>query len=204
MKKKFMENKKFRLITMLLITVLIVAGFSFAWFIMRTTDANQQLSVSNFQAEPECSFYGYEGDMGAYTDNDGLIVLSTNPGAVNYIGKLRINVKYRGEGSAYLRVKMAHEFSTGGFASQYTSYVPYTTEDNWYDNRGNDFCFYYKDVLKAESNETFESVSLLTGVDSDLIKEIAEGVEIKVAIETDMVQINRYPQLWGIDKLPWK
>ncbi len=205
MKKKFMEDKKFRLITVLLVTVLIVVGFSFAWFIMRTTDYNQTSSVSNFQANPVCYFEGYDGNVADFTDSEtGLISLSTDSKQPNYIGKFRVRIDYTGKGSAYLRVKTVHEFSAGGSSTQYTAYVPYVTENGWYDNRGNDYCFYYKSVLKSSSNTDKQSVSLINGVDDVDIEDIAEGVEIRVAVEADMVQINRYPQLWGIDKLPWK
>lgn len=209
MKKRFMEDKKFRLIAMLLITVIIVTGFSFAWFIMRTTDAQQNLSVSNFQAAPVCYFMNNgvktsPSDIEGATDGK-LIVLSTDSKAQNYIGKFCVDVKYRGDGAGYLRVKMVHEYSINGVSTQHPANVPYKTvgADNWYDNRGNDYCYYYKQKLDADGNieKTIEFITYNTDID---IGNIADNIEIRVAVEADMVQINRYPQIWNIDKLPWK
>ncbi len=216
MKQKFMENKKFRLIAMLLITVLIVSGFSFAWFIMRTTDVNQQLSVSNFQATPVCFFEDSSGNISAVNKNaDGSIKLSLIENDANYIGKFRVKVEHSGNGSGYLRVKMVHKFSLEGKSAQHSAYVPYTnggkwfnfkyeksdrnnTESKWYDNRGNDYCLYYKEVLKGDG-----TLTLIDGVDEDELSKINSAVEISVVVEADMVQVNRYPQIWGIDHLPW-
>ena len=203
MKKRFMEDKKFRLIVMALVTVVIVTGFSFAWFIMRSVDANQQMSVANFQAEPVCYF---EGTDESFVGEDGLITLSTEPGDPNYIGNFRVDVKHKGDGAAYLRVRMVHEYSANGVSTQHTASVPYATSEDWYDNRGNDYCYYYKNEIDADDNTTENTINFITGIDDEEneIADIADGVVIKVAVETDMVQINRYPQVWGIDHLPWK
>ncbi len=205
MKKRFMEDKKFRLIVMALVTVVIVTGFSFAWFIMRSVDANQQMSVANFQAEPVCSFEGADTIDSQYKDGN-LIILSTNPTDENYIGKFRVNVKYKGDGAAYLRVKMVHEYSVNGVSTQHPANVPYKTSEDWYDNRGNDYCYYYKNEVDADDNTSENTLNFITGLNdtNGEISDIADGVVIKVAVETDMVQINRYPQIWGIDHLPWK
>lgn len=204
MKKRFMEDKKFRLITMLLVTVIIVTGFSFAWFIGRT-EYNRILSLSNFQAEPICSFEGADSIDSQYKDGN-LIILSTEPEAPNYIGNFRVNVKYKGDGAAYLRVKMVHEYSVNGVSTQHPANVPYATSDDWYDNRGNDYCYYYKNEVDADDNISEKTLEFITGLNDTEgdISGVADGVVIKVAVETDMVQINRYPQIWGIDHLPWK
>lgn len=204
MKKRFMEDKKFRLITMLLVTVIIVTGFSFAWFIGRT-EYNRILSLSNFQAEPICSFEGADSIDSQYKDGN-LIILSTEPEAPNYIGNFRVNVKYKGDGAAYLRVKIVHEYSVNGVSTQHPANVPYATSDDWYDNRGNDYCYYYKNEVDADDNTSEKTLEFITGLNDTEgdISGVADGVVIKVAVETDMVQINRYPQIWGIDHLPWK
>ena len=210
MKKKFIENKKFRLIAVMLVTVLIVAGFSYAWFIMRTTDLTDfPFFVSNFQAEAECTLAG--ADISDYTDENGLIELSVIENDKNYIGNFRVKVNYVGDGAGYLRVKMVHKFTTGGTdeAVQHPALVPYSVAtEEWYDHRSNDYCYYYMDKLDADSNENGSSIDLITGLE-DGSDETIEGfrdadVHIKVAVEADMVQINRYPQIWGISNLPWK
>ncbi len=213
MKKKFMENKKFRLIVMLLVTVFIVTSFSFAWFIMRATDETQNFSAANFQARPYCYFTDEEGNVitdeegnaVVALDDNGLIVLSTNPGDDNYIGKFCVDVKYKGDGAGYLRVKMVHEYSINGMSNQHPANVPYTIADegNWHDNRGDDYCYYYKNELDADGDAE-QTLSFITA-DNDIdLGALADGIVIKVAVEADMVQINRYPQIWGMGELPWE
>lgn len=200
MKKKFIEDKKFRLIVMLLVTVFIVTSFSFAWFIMRATDETQNFSAANFQAEPVCYFEGTEEN---FVDEDGLITLSTNPADGNYIGKFCVDVKYKGDGAGYLRVKMVHEYSINGMSNQHPANVRYTVSGDWYDNRGNDYCYYYKNELDADAN-TEKTLNFITTNNDINLGELADGIVIKVAVETDMVQINRYPQIWGMEDLPWE
>ncbi len=200
MKKKFMENKKFRLIAVFLITVFIVGGFSFAWFYLRQAQMINS-AVGNFKATPVCSF---EGTTESFEDADGLITLSTDPYAENYIGNFRVKVTYTGGGWSYLRVRIVHEFSNGTESVQHPADLPYATDANkWHDSRSNDYCYYYMEQLHGDGE-----INLITGL-ADGGNEMVDGFAdanaiIKVAVEADMVQINRYPQVWGIDKLPWK
>lgn len=215
MKKKFMENKKFRLIAVFLITVLIVGGFSLAWFYFRQSQ-QINLSLSNFQATPVCYFEGNESEH-----LTGLIELSTNPDDANYIGKFRVDVNYTGDGAGYLRVRMVHQFTNGagGAAVQHPAELPYQSDSNlWKDNRSNDYCYYYMDRLNIDESDEEKTLNLITGLipDDESTQDIDESgatiiqgfrdadAVIKVAVEADMVQINRYPQIWGMEELPWE
>lgn len=200
MKKKFMENKKFRLIAVFLVTVLIVTGFSFAWFYIRQTQANE-MSVSNFKVTLNCSFGENK------IENPGLITLSTNSEDENYIGNFKVSVDCEGDGAGYLRVKMAHKFYRRGIgkAVQHPAdIISYNVnEELWHDNRDSDYCYYYKNALNFEENDQTKSVTLFEGIEENSLN-IGSDFEIVVAVEADMVQINRYPQIWGMEKLPWK
>ncbi len=225
LKKKFIENKKFRLIVILSVVLTIVIGSTLAWFIIRTTDVTQKFSAANFQASPYCYFKNGENivlpenieitdeEGNVITDEEGnaitaldngLIVLSTNPKDANYIGKFCVDVKYKGDGAGYLRVRMVHEYSINGNSTQYPANVPYKTadEENWFDNRGNDYCYYYKNELDADGDAE-QTLNFITANNDIDLGALADGIVIKVAVETDMVQINRYPQIWGMEKFPW-
>ncbi len=183
-----------------IIALLVVP--TLAWFIQDVIEENQQKKdflVANFQAEPVCYFEGAEE---TFVGEDGLITLSTNPEDANYIGNFRVDVKYKGDGAGYLRVKMVHEYSINGVSTQHPANVPYTVSGDWYDNRGNDYCYYYKNELDADGDAE-KTLNFITANNAINLGELADGIVIKVAVETDMVQVNRYPQVWGIDKLPW-
>ena len=72
------------------------------------------------------------------------------------------------------------------------------------------FCYYYANILEG-SNTSYQTLNLITGLNSsdsdtgfdiDSLKE--NDPKMMIAVESDMVQINRYPQIWHIKNLPWK
>ena len=101
---------------------------------------------------------------------------------------------------------MVHEFSNGSESVQHPAKLPYATSStSWFDNRDRDYCYYYSDKLNVDDNET-KSIELITGL-GEGGAEIVQGFEdanavIKVAVEADMVQVNRYPQIWGMNEIP--
>lgn len=103
---------------------------------------------------------------------------------------------------------------TGRTVQPYPVLIPYTlpsgktydpendsgNESKWFDNRLEDYCFYYATPVYSLGTST---VPLITGVDVFDLGLMPNSTEIHVMFETDVVQVNRYPQYWGISTLPW-
>lgn len=189
-----------------IIAVIAVVGSSLAWFVTQSS-MSQKYSISGINASADVSFAGNGSSIGAekYKDSDGLYLLSLDPSAENYIGKLRVTVNRSGS-KCCLRVKTVFEWAlVDGTVSQYTVQLPYSFGEAWYDNRSEDYCVYYRgEDLSGKMSET--SVKLIDGFDEKSFDASAfeDGVTVRALIEVDAVQFNRYPQIWNIEKLPWK
>ncbi|MCR5485361.1 MAG: hypothetical protein K6F09_07180 [Clostridiales bacterium] len=201
------------------VAVIVALGVTLAAFIVNV-DITRTLSVSNFTAGGTISFYG--ADVSQYTNSNGTVSVNYRDStAPNYITKLRISVKYRGNGVGLLRVKIAEEWSTttAGVKSvmPYKVMMPYVlassydasstgNQSAWYDNRANDYCYYYATPIIASSEE--KTINLLNtnsafDVSSFDSSAIANDAELNLAVYVDAVQVNRYPQYWHLNRLPW-
>lgn len=188
------------------VAVIALVGGSLAWFVT-SSSLSQHFSISGFDVSANVYFDadGKKVNGSAFKDENGLYILSLDKNADNYIGKLRVNVGHSG-GSACIRVRMNNEWTyADGTVAQYSAALPYEFNSEWYDNRNADYCVYYRggnDSGKA----SFGSSELITGFDESGFDTsgFVEGVTVKASIQVDAVQVNRYPQLWKIDTLPWK
>ncbi|MBQ7654855.1 MAG: hypothetical protein IJS17_07275 [Clostridia bacterium] len=224
------ENKRFdlkKLIVIAAVAVLIVAT-ALAWFVYTSDPFNNSFGLSNFNTELDCYFMDNGtrinlSDITGVIDTDTkLINLSLDPDDDNYFANFHVDVKYKGKGHGYLRVKVVTEAKdSSGYATLTDSKIPYTLSaeysDNqgnnqaaWYDNRNMDFCYYYATALSG-NDSTLATLSVITGaqttdIDSgfDAAYLLENNYTLSVAVSSDMVQINRYPQFWGINTLPWK
>lgn len=208
------QNRKFP--TALVVTaavVLLALSVTFAGIFSNTVSISGLMSLSNFQASGNVYFAGVS-DMTAYTDANGVRV-SLNAADPNFIGNLRVDVQYDGSGVGLVRVRMIEEWSTvtGGVRTvkPFSIRVPYIVEDygtaegnakKWFDNRENDYRFYYATAVYSAGAGT---IPLVQGVDTDALdlEAIPDGTQLHVVIEADIVQVNRYPQYWGLTQLPW-
>ena len=52
----------------------------------------------------------------------------------------------------------------------------------------------------------FDSLPVITGFDESRFDTFGfdGGTSVRVVVEVDAVQVNRYPQPWGIEKFPWE
>lgn len=217
--KKNIKSKR----TLVIIgTLILVAAITLAWFAVTNGPLAETFKLSNFDGASDCYFTnGSRYEVSSYKDADGSIRLSLDQEQPNYIGNFRVDVKYKGAGSAYMRVKVACEFDSAGAATLATSKVPFIinnvydeeTAGNqaaWFDNRNADSCYYFADVIKG-NKDSYTTLQLIKGInptDEDGSFDIEDlkdnGINVKVAVGVDMVQINRYPQFWKIDNLPWE
>ena len=199
-------NKRAVAIIVAVIAVIAIVGGTLAWFVTQSS-MSQRFSISGIKASADVFFEanGESVTADSFKDSDGLYVLSLNKSDKNYIGNLRVTVNENG-GKACLRVRMNHEWLTSdGKVAQYTTAVPYKFAQGWYDNRNTDYCLYYQgEDLSGKTD--FKTKELINGFDETAFDTAGfdEGTSVKVLIEIDAVQVNRYRQLWNVEKLPWK
>lgn len=199
-------NKKAVVIIVAFVALIAVVGSSFAWFVSRTS-LLQNFSLSSFEVSADVYFLDGEERISAdeYKDENGLYTLSLNKDDVNYLGNLRANVAHSGA-KACVRVTMNHQWTLAdGTVAQNAVAVPYVFANGWFDNRDADYSVYYAgDDNSGEAS--FRTAEFITGFDEKSFdtSAIVEGVTLKVLVQVDAVQVNRYPQVWGIEKFPWE
>ncbi len=199
-------NKRAIVIIVAVVAIIAVVGSSFAWFVTRSS-LLQNINLAGIDVGADVYFVdGSNTKFSAdeFKDKDGLYVFSLDETDVNYIGNLFVDVEL--EGTACVRVTMSHEWtSPDGKVIQRNVNVPYEFGEHWFDNRNADYSVYYagKDLSgKAD----FEKARFISGLDEAKLdtSDLADGTQVRVLIQVDAVQVNRYPQLWNIEKLPWK
>lgn len=215
MSKQNIENKKGKRIIIVVASLVALIGITVAWFTVTYGPINQLFGISNFESRAKIYFVGNESNP----SYDSEVPLSTNPEADNYIGKFRLDIEHRGSAQAYLRVKLLHDFQINDFSTQYSAKVPYIFASEygpeadgdkavWFDNRNVDLSCYYAMPIKG-NNDTYTTIPMISGIDEDeleadsLIDDYGNPIEITLVVEMQMVQSNRYPQLWDMDILPW-
>lgn len=199
-------NKRAVVIIVAIVALVAVVGSTFAWFVTRTS-LSQQFGLNTFDVAADVYFLDSGKKVSAedYTDENGLYILSLDKEDVNYIGNLRAGVTHTGA-KACVRVTMNHQWTLAdGTVAQHSVEIPYEFSSLWYDNRNVDYSVYYMgEDLSGKAD--FEKQDFITGFGADSFdtSAIVDGVSLKLLIQVDAVQVNRYPQLWNIDTLPWK
>lgn len=199
-----MKNSRKRItaiIVCIVAVVAIVAG-SLAWY----TTTNSLSGFGNlvgFKTTAKVYFQTQDGAQTASPDKNGLYTLSLDSSDDNYIGNLRLNVIHKGYGKSYVRVKMSVQWTMPDGTVTQNVVLPYKFANDWYDNRGEDYCVYY-----TKSSGLFDSYdkSIITGFDADSFNSetLTTSATAKVSITVESVQANRYRQIWQIDSLPWE
>ncbi len=213
-KKKLFSRRgmKLNLILILLLLLALLAAV-FAW-LYRDKGQQPYTGVSNFNLTGDVYFETAGGKRveGAQHLEDGLLQVDvSNPAADNYLGNLRVDVTYKGYSPAYIRVRMIEQWIDEQTDTlQPVQYIPYLVGEgqNWFDNRQEDLCFYYQQMVSASQDKNVEqqkTLRLIEGVEEGFLSSIQDGAaSLYLTITVDGVQPNRYQQFWNISKLPWE
>ncbi len=199
-----MKNSRRRLAVLLISIVAIISLVvgTFAWY-SSTNSMTQLGSIGDMRTFTYIYLDKNGVSLNVPTDENGLYILSTNPNDDNYLGNFRVNVNQKGYSHAYVRVKFNVQWTMPDGTVTQNIELPFTFGEKWYDNRQQDYCVYY-----TESTGLFAShdKSIITGFDFEKFQNetLSEIAIPKIAVTAESVQINRYPQMWGMDTLPWE
>ena len=223
--KKAKMRKPPTVVLIAIIALVVLMSGTLAWLTIGDAVTTRIYSLSNFDAYAEVYFMdGTTKTTPTKSDYDSIEVNYTDSNAPNYIGKLRVDAQFKGRGFAYIRLKMVQQWQDGSdkilqsdAVVPYDINIPYLAEDTgdqnkWYDNRRDDFCLYFANRLSLTNaafptdNDNYVKIPVIVaGFDAVEMASIApsDAVSLKTAFILEAVQVNRYPQFWGIDTLPW-
>lgn len=156
--------------------------------------------------------------------------------ADNFIGNLRVLLTFTGSSPAYIRAKVFEQWSEKDvfIENAKTPYtIPETNEEifiyeietssiftpsfidekttqqgtGWFDNRQEDFGFYYNAPVYPRAEARTVKMLLINGISDKNIDEMSNtrnGVEMQFLIKAEAVQPNRFREFFEMEKLPWE
>lgn len=197
------------------LAVVLVAG-TLTWLLVEDMPIlSRNMFLANFDAYAEVYFDGSTNPE-QYRNADGSISIDFDKDAENKIDKLRVDIHQKGRGAHYIRVKMVESWlDSNGKVLHVNKAIPYNIpslgqENSWFDNRAEDSSVYLAQKLGGltASNSVYTKHEfIIEGFDFaafDGVRPKDSSVSLKVAFIVEAVQVNRFPQFWGIEKLPWE
>ncbi len=225
-KKTTKKNKKFKLnpfavVALVVCALAVIYTATTAWLTGEPLNPIRFTTLQDFDYKMNVYFLQDDGtktyviqdsvDKGVYSSSAGAIKLDyTDSSAPNYVGKLRAEIKQLGDGVAFSRVKVSHEWLYTPLDGDETRLqgdvnLPYTINiDEFADNRMSDGYIYHKGIIE-EGDGYIEVIQGFDGAnfDASAISALSGTVELSVNITVDAVQFNRYQQFWGMTSRPW-
>lgn len=225
-KKNTKQNKKFKLnpfavVALVACALAVIYTATTAWLTGEPINPIRFTQLEDFDYKMNVYFLQDDGtktyviqdseDKGVYTSSSGAIELNyTDSSALNYVSKLRAEIKQFGNGVAFSRVKVSHEWLYTPSEGDETRLqgdvnLPYTVNtDEFTDNRMSDGYLYHKGILD-ESDGYIEVIQGFDGAnfDASAISALSGTVELSLNITVDAVQFNRCQQFWGTGSRPW-
>ena len=134
--------------------------------------------------------------------------------AVNYLGNLRIDVKYRGFSPLFARVKLdffrvnrvTGEYLYPGHEDfKYTEYVQPSNANQlaWFSRFLLDESFYYATALRPPSETTYTTLPFVLGA-ADSFAPASVDSALYIKADVSAVEPLRFDAFWNIKKIPWR
>jgi len=223
--------------------LLTISVGTYAW-LTRDTQINNNIVISDFEIQGDVYFLNSSETDNTlllseilaetpYTNIAGETLFSVNltdDTATNYIGNLRIVLRFSGASPAYIRVRLLGQWTENdvfissvfpsysipdnddifGFSEDDKTIVPtYNNQDGtgWYDNRTEDFCYYYNAPVYPNSSGGSVYMLLVNGLSStavESLENLQSSVELNMLVSVEACQPNRYRELFNLDSLPWE
>lgn len=225
-KKNTKQNKKFKLnpfavVALVVCALAVVYTATTAWLTGEPINPIRFTQLEDFDYKMNVYFLQDDGtktyviqdseDKSVYTSSSGAIELNyTDSSAPNYVSRLRAEIKQLGNGVAFSRVKVSHEWlytPTDGEETRLQGDVnlPYTINtEGFVDKRVTDGYIYRNGIL-SKSDGYVEVINGFDGAnfDASAIASLNGTVELSVNVTVDAVQFNRCQQFWGTGSRPW-
>ena len=212
--KNTKQNKKFKLNPLAIVALVICAlaviyCATTAWLTGEPLNPLRLTTLEDFEYDVNVYFVQADGSTVAATPNaNGSVAVNvdyTNPSSEKYVGKLRVEIKQNGNGVAFTRVKISHEWfdESTDTRLQGAAYLPYEINtENFADKRNVDGYIYYKGAVPV--NDDITGISGFDTADFDVSAVSSmSNVSLNINVTVDAVQFNRYQQIWDKDSLPW-
>lgn len=233
MKRSFSGHPFFRnylLYACCMLVLISLVSFTYAWLFQDKT-REYDLTTTNVALKTNVYFAQSDGttvSAAAYKDaQTGYYALNiTDPTALNYAPKLRVDLTYQGVTHSFLRVLVSDMWYVKNTASSGTSSgtssalqassgytaifkadtVFLTPQGQWMDNRIYDDCYYYmsgtgndKGIVYGKTPDQVQTIPFITGIQD--FARIANG-KLYIQIRGESVQVNRLAAFWNTSALP--
>lgn len=199
-------------ISLIAVLLFFAANQTRAW-LWPVEEAENSVGVSDFKVKGTAYFGNRE-----VTDLDNISISDTT--SEKYLGDLKYVVTYEGISPAYVRVRILEQWvDKSSDTIRDAAFTDYKVSGSgiWYDNRKQDYCYYYQansGMLQADLNVLTGDIADITagkkeivvfdGVDMTDITASDVNTQLKLIIQVEAVQPNRFREFFEIQKLPWE
>lgn len=208
-----MSKKNFLVICISILVIILSGSVIFAW-LLDSDSGNIEFEQPNYRDfEYNITFNGTNEEV--VLNENGLLEVIGNlkePGETGkYIENLTASISFIPEVAAYLRMKINDSWElTRTYASGRVSVEiiyketknNFVLADDWYYDENTNYIYYQKYILKSTEKVLIPFIVAGVGIDTGDSIRYTDDYRVIVDFVCDVVQANRFQEIWGIDAIP--
>ena len=229
MKMTKLKKYKWLLIAWVFVFLTLTITASYGWLFLENSkdihfspggfSINLEAKYENKSINHDHGIYMFNGlSVDDYTVAKDLIKNQTQ-GVVGmldqHVDGMNINVSVSCESSGHIRIKVLDEWLVTrkyiNFNSSTTevvfkddvNYFPYKLADGWFYDVETKYC-YYENVLNRGDHNNIPFITSCENYAPKTSTLFVETCQVNIAVVTQVVQANRYQEVWGITHIPVK